>query len=649
MRSRIVLCAIAAAVAISATPPSADAATYPGNKCAADKFKAASSFCKSVLGAQAKFIGAGGDVEDVPGRDAALAKAALKMTAAWGKAEEKAASKGSDCVDMTLADPAMQALITGDVDGIVADVSGGLTLSNKDDAKCGATILKAVGSHCANLLKAEGGFIAKLDKGPEKRDAANAKSLAKLQATVGAEITGGCPTTATALGLETAAGVLANGVTTNIEISPNVDDTQFTTITPPRFPNPPVVVDGVSLHPVCSFETPYHFFVKKGTVNKLVMYYQGGGACWNALTCGVVGTFDKEVIPNGTCAGGSNDGELCDTLADCPDQGGGTSCNPGSDNPNHTTTGFGDLTNPNNPFKDWNIVFVSYCTGDIHFGDSNPSYKFGNAFYNTYHKGWHNSRTAEKWAREHFLNPEEVFVTGSSAGAYGAFFNAPLHEFVWPQSKFSVLADAGNGIITPSFLTGSNPAGGFPTWNFEAHLPSNIPGVAEAIENGTGIPAYTKAVADFFPDTAWAHYTSSYDGGTGGQTGFYNVMKNNTSDPNVALAEWPTWWEESCEWNDVMRDQAIQTATDVPSNYRYYIGTGSRHTMYGSNKVYTDTTGGVPTIVDWVNSMLARDSGWTNVECTSDCGKLLAGDPKPSPLEPPFEQQGPDVVINCGP
>jgi hypothetical protein len=73
--------------------------------------------------------------------------------------------------------------------------------------------------------------------------------------------------------------------------------------------------------------------------------------------------------------------------------------------------------------------------------------------------------------------------------------------------------------------------------------------------------------------------------------------------------------------------------------------------MWGSNKVYTDTTGGVPTIVDWVDAMLnsasgAPDPGWTNVECTN-CGLLLPGDPRPNPLQPPFEQVGSDVVIMC--
>jgi hypothetical protein len=636
MRSRALLCAFAAVAIATANfgvPTSAQAGGYPGNKCVGEKMKAASSSCKALLKAWSTYVGGGGT--DAIKRDDALTKAGLKLGTAWDKSDAKAAKKEVACDETTLHSGPMQTLISSAVDAIVTDVTTGLNLADKDDAKCGAALLKAASTQCASLLKAESGYIAKLAAGPAKRDEAIVKADAKFSSAVG-DALAGCPTGATLSSLDTAVDALRDSVVFNTTVSPNVDDTQFTTISPDEYPGQ--LYEGTQLHPICSFATPYHFFVKRGSVNKLVMYYQGGGACWDWLTCGFIGTFDKEVIPNGTCGGGSNDGELCDTLADCPDQSGGTACNPGSDNPNHTTTGFGDLTNPDNPFKDWNIVFVSYCTGDIHFGDSNPSYSGGmQGTANTRHRGWVNARTAEKWAREHFVNPEEVFVTGSSAGAYGAFFNAPLHHDVWPQSQFSVLADAGNGIITPDFIDDH-----FPTWNFIAHLPDNIPGVLESITDATGIPAFTKAVADYFPNTAWAHYTSSYDGGTGGQTGFYNVMLND----NNVLA-WPNWWNASCAWNDVMRQQAIQTAADVPSNYRYFIGTGSRHTMYGSNKVYTDTTGGVPTIASWVNSMLARDVGWTNVECTSDCGKLLSGDPRPSPLQAPFEQQGTDVVINC--
>jgi hypothetical protein len=348
----------------------------------------------------------------------------------------------------------------------------------------------------------------------------------------------------------------------------------------------------------------YRYFAKRGSVNKVLMYYMGGGACWDNLTCG----------------GTELTGAICSTSP--------------PDDLNGFSGGFADLSNENNPFRDWHIVFVSYCTCDIHFGDATQDY--GNV--TVQHKGYHNAKVAEKWAREHFLNPEEVFVTGSSAGAYGAWFNGPLLHEVWPASQVHVLADAGNGVITQDFLDNE-----FSNWNFLDNLP-DIPGVREALE-GDGMPGYTAAVAKWAPDTNWAHYSTKFDGGQGGQTGFYNVMLKES--PLGAL----TWWEASCQFGATALQQSKDTSLEVPDNYRYYFGTGSRHTMFGSDKVYDDITGGVPTIVDWIDAMLAsgadgRDENWDNVLC-EDCGLLLEGDPAPEPLQAPFELRGEDTVIVC--
>jgi hypothetical protein len=135
-----------------------------------------------------------------------------------------------------------------------------------------------------------------------------------------------------------------------------------------------------------------------------------------------------------------------------------------------------------------------------------------------------------------------------------------------------------------------------------------------------------------------------FDGGTGGQTGFYNIMLNGA----FAAA---TWWNASCDWGDIALAQSLTTIAAVPDNYRYYFGSGSEHTMFGNDKVYTDTTGNVPTIVDWVNAMLksrpgAPDDGWTPVLC-DDCGLTLPGDPVPNPLADPFMQDGNDIRIVC--
>lgn len=287
---------------------------------------------------------------------------------------------------------------------------------------------------------------------------------------------------------------------------------------------------------------------------------------------------------------------------------------------------------------------MTYCTCDVHFGDVDQVYSGFFPDVAISHRGFENAKVAEKFAREHFLNPDVVFVTGSSAGAYGAVFHGPLLHETWPASRFSILGDAGNGVITSDFLRNE-----FDNWNFLANVPDEIPGVVESIESGEGMVAYIDAVADYYPETNWGHYSTSYDGGSGGQTGFYNVMLND-NDPLAALS----WWEGSCDFNAVMVDQADETVSRVPENYRYYIGAGSRHTMYGSDKVYTDQSGGESqTIVDWIEDMIAFEPGWSspsdwqNVECT-DCGLVLPGDPTP-PVIPtdPFFDDGGQTVITC--
>ncbi len=46
---------------------------------------------------------------------------------------------------------------------------------------------------------------------------------------------------------------------------------------------------------ICARGTPYSFFVHPGDPAKLVVYFQGGGACWSAGTCSPGGTFDDSV------------------------------------------------------------------------------------------------------------------------------------------------------------------------------------------------------------------------------------------------------------------------------------------------------------------------------------------------------------------
>jgi len=601
--SRRLLVAVSLLALGTATPAGAGGpAPYPVNACVGTKQSAAGAYCRAVLRAWRSWE----TNQDTSARTAAVIKAAEKLDAKWLSAESRSLSRGSDCADTTIDDAGLRAGIDSAVSAIVGEVNAGLNLGIPGEAACGGALLKTAASKCRSVLAAESRHIFNLSLDPQGTTLATATYRAQVKFATKFEKTlaHGCPSQATAAQVEATIDGLVADVVRDTTISPNVDDTQFT-----QYPlSGPIEYLGKTLNPQCVHSTPYSFFAKRGTVNKLVVYYQGGGACWEQVTCGAP-TCDTSVGP--------------------------------SDNPNLATTGFANLSNPANPFRDWNVVFVPYCSCDIHFGDAAQDYNNANPSSPLHieHRGFENSRAVEKWAREHFLDPDQIFVTGSSAGAYGAWFHAPLLHETWPASHFQVLADAGNGVVTQNFIDTF-----FPNWNFIGNIPPEFPEIAQIIQSGGGIPQYTEFVANHFPATRWAHYASAYDGGSGGQTGFYNLMLNNNNLAGAVL-----WWEGSCAFNDVMLQQATDTYANIhgtTDNYRYYVGTGSRHTMWGSNKVYNDTTGGVPLLVDWVSAMLGGTPAWTNV-VANDFGLLLSGDPRPSPLTAPFFQVGSDVKVIC--
>ncbi len=574
---------------------------YPVNLCVARKQAATGAYCDRVLKARADWQ------RDADGmrRERRLARARVHLEADWGRAESAAASDGVDCADTTLSAGAVAGMVDSATGAIVATVNDGLDLGAAREAACGADLLDAAARTCRRRLRIESDHVRALTRDPRglRRRTGRARASEDFAERYARVRRRGCPTAATADVLQASVDALVTGVVANTIVSPNVDAATFATISPSGTTR----YLGRDLRPRCMDGSPYHFFVKRGSVNKLLMYYQGGGACWDASTCSF---------------------PLCD--ANVSPSGGGSLL--GADNPTFAPVGFFDLGNPQNPFRDWHVVFVSYCSCDLHFGDATRAYP-----RLVEHRGFENSRIAEKWAREHFVDPEVVFVAGSSSGSYGARFNAPLHHDVWPASRFLVLADAGTGVTTPRATLDSADS-----WNLRATLPAGIPGAREWIDTGTGIGGYTEAVSAFFPQTRWAQYTTAFDGGVGGQTGFYNVMLNG-NDPLALL----TWWEASCAFHEQMRSLTLRTAAAVPSNYRYYIGAGSRHTMWYADKVYDDTAGGVPTILAWVNAMLTGSPDWTNVEC-ADCGRLLPGDPRPPVIPtPPFQQVGSEVEVVC--
>jgi hypothetical protein len=167
-------------------------------------------------------------------------------------------------------------------------------------------------------------------------------------------------------------------------------------------PEPPPVADLAGLAPgwntiepggatTCSDGTPYKFLVRPGDPAKLVVYFQGGGGCFDGRTC------DPDVEPTYTV----NLEQLDLARYD----------------------GIFAFANAENPFADSSFVFAPYCTADVHIGNRDVTYQAPAGENHPahdvtiHHRGAANAAAVLAWTEAHFFRPESVFVTGSSAGS----------------------------------------------------------------------------------------------------------------------------------------------------------------------------------------------------------------------------------------
>ena len=345
-----------------------------------------------------------------------------------------------------------------------------------------------------------------------------------------------------------------------------------------------VEIDGQLLTPTCSkapgSKSAFHFWAKRGTADKLVVFFEGGGACWDSGTCsfpitastapGVPALYKAEILA--------------------------------SDNPT-TMSGIFKLDDPRNPLKDWSFVYVPYCTGDIHSGSKTASYTSVTTGqpYTIEHRGADNFKVIAKWIGDNFNLPEQVLVTGTSAGAYGAMTHYPRIRTMFPKAQAAVLGDAGQGVTPASFdaLRNSN-------WNFQ--LDARVYG---ATPQATASSEIVRKLAAFYPADRIGQYTTANDLT---QMQFYDVQVNGLTGTQGTACK---------AWTDGML--AGLAANQPAANYRSYLAAGTTHTLLrgtspdaaGVPLFFRESSGG-SAFTDWLAAMVSPSgAGWDNKACTN--------------------------------
>lgn len=119
--------------------------------------------------------------------------------------------------------------------------------------------------------------------------------------------------------------------------------------------------------------------------------------------------------------------------------------------------------NSNNPVKDWTMIYVPYCTGDIHAGDAEQM--LGGQLRQF--RGYSNiGKYLEQWVPS--FPAERVLLTGISAGGFGAALNATqVADAYGEQVELTVIDDSGpplsNDVIPPCLQAIFRT-----TWNLDA-------------------------------------------------------------------------------------------------------------------------------------------------------------------------------------
>ncbi len=158
--------------------------------------------------------------------------------------------------------------------------------------------------------------------------------------------------------------------------------------------------------------------VNPGDSSNVLVFLEGGGACWSYESCfvtrsiatdGPFGNVEFAVVSSATFQ--------------------------------HSVLDRDDLANP---FRDWSLVYVPYCTGDVHAGNNVMLYQDPQGTTHPFHHvGHQNVQAFLKRLAATFPSPGKLVVSGTSAGGFGAVASFDTFRTFWPTGQLYLIDDSG--------------------------------------------------------------------------------------------------------------------------------------------------------------------------------------------------------------
>jgi len=308
--------------------------------------------------------------------------------------------------------------------------------------------------------------------------------------------------------------------------------------------------------PICIAGTPYSVFTRRGKKSRLLIFEQGGGACWQ-------------------------DFYNCNVLSEAQE-------------PPTARVGIWDFDSKQNPFADHSIVYMPYCDGSTFSGDNDvfdPA--FGAAIgvpaaVVRFHRGLRNQSAGMDLARATYPKAKQITVAGSSAGGVGAAGFAPfLVRFLYGNKvKLTVFNDAGPVTVNPDAV-------------------DDIAARADDWQFGQFYPASCLDCDAFGDSTAIIHWRLENDSGI--REAFYETDSDLTNRFFLGLlADQPMFRDLV-----VTGHGALNAAH--PKRYKQFIVSGdTSHTALQTPLFYAQDANGV-LLNKWTKDFLKKKKSWTDI------------------------------------
>ena len=295
---------------------------------------------------------------------------------------------------------------------------------------------------------------------------------------------------------------------------------------------------------------------------QLAIYMEGGGACFHDASCAindVLQSWDENAFDAWVGAAGSS--------------------------------GIFDTTRDDNPLRGWNMVYVPYCTGDVHAGAREHVDVPGAAapkdqmFVGYTNVGYYLERLVPT-----FAGSSHVLVTGVSAGGFGAAFNYDRIAQAFCGARVTLVDDSGPP-MSDAYLAPCLQQRWRDLWNLDATLPADCPACRGA--DGGGIVNYVDYVAKKYPSQQLGLISANQDSVI---SLFFGYGENNCAGLNGPSA--PMASAKFAAGLDELRGRYFSQA-----NLGSYIVPSTSHTWETALTFYSTTVQSTP-LPTWMNQIV---------------------------------------------